>query len=842
MKIDFHSEQQRLLAPVLSGFFGLLILSTIFPGCKFKNTNESPPSHMEPLAGSTQPGPSSTPNSYQPPNDRPNDKANDKEGRKESDWMETKETSELFSLNGKVLKPKVIESLRDKFSMPRLEKTLITKSGFQILHLIEQETVSPNETPKSVSAGTSKKFFLLPKVYVHGTSQGGNVLQISSKDKKTLAVTFPIALVDGQRQILTAYEGQMGISLPESYLITDLEKIKQDLNVKYGSSIELQTLSVCPKKMIILQEKGGSKKEYPVRPTWNFDNQCPLNEFFTVTVAGPKVEMLELIQQTLTGGIAVQLQLQLQVVFSEPTGIFELTLDSQKLFTKLRTIFFSETRDTKTHLYSDLHRNLLSSFQEILIESAVLKSFPIPSSTLNAIIQALIDSYFDQTTDSNCQDPDLCFQLKSHSSHLPLTLDFQWMKHELLGVSEIYPTQVFLQGLAESYPLQMPGNRAIAFYTEKPTAQTCQEQMGRIPGCQDFSCQKFPESVYCRTPQAKATVHAFQVFPGSKIKLDVHRITEWTRELIAPSDETPSTAKNGTLKCADSQPIPGACTEYEEICVEPEISYCSQPKEVCLSDRSIYEDHCQLETKYERGCGFLGLGICEYTIKDSKKTCSKIEVGKECLRWSTECQVEFKHICPKKERRCKTPTTACQQYTTEFYSRYVYSEPWVRPRSLDLSKGETIEQLWDGLEAEISWLAEDGIIWKSVSCPLKAFRHEMNGTTLVFEIANQPNTNCQPFNDWNIKEGRWPTLSIVNHISFDRMFLCGSLDWTHTVNVNPHQKERIIDQLLYSCPEAQIQSSSPIVQVYRPIIDLQGTVSILGRSLGTLIQSHQGLP
>jgi hypothetical protein len=355
-----------------------------------------------------------------------------------------------------------------------------------------------------------------------------------------------------------------------------------------------------------------------------------------------------------------------------------------------------------------------------------------------------------------------------------------------------------------------------------------------LPGCEGFSCERFPENVYCRDGKTRNPIHQFQVFPGAKIRLEFSRITEWGYELAAPREDTTPEQKLGTIRCADSQPIPGACEEYEEVCTGDLVPFCKNQKDECEHELKLFEDHCRTERIMERDCGFLGLGSCEEVLKEDRRICERVEVGKECVKWKSTCEGEAEMICPKTERRCKKPAVACQQWTTEFYSKYTYSEPWVRPRTVNLSNGQTIEQLWDGLDIEFSWLREDGTTFEKVTCPLKAFANRVEGYSITATLDNQMDSNCQPFNAWNTQSGRWPQIAVVNRIHYQRPYLCGTLEWTRSIVADPTSSEKVRDRVTYACPELNQVSNQPIVNHYRPIVDLEGTVSILGRSMDTV--------
>ncbi len=393
----------------------------------------------------------------------------------------------------------------------------------------------------------------------------------------------------------------------------------------------------------------------------------------------------------------------------------------------------------------------------------------------------------------------------------------------------------FVRGLAETYPLRVSSERNLPMLGVVPTPQACAAAKGDLPGCDGFSCERFPDNVYCRNGRTTNPIHHFQVFPGAKIKLAFDRITEWGYELPAPREDTTPEQKRGTIRCADSQPIPGACEEYEEFCPVDKVPFCKQQKDECEQDRKLFEDHCRNERVTERSCGFLGLGSCHEVLRENRTICERVEVGHECMKWKTTCEGEVEMVCPKTDRRCKKPALACNQWTTEFYSKYTYSEPWVRPRTIDINHGQTIEQLWDGLDIEFSWLNSDGKTWESVTCPLKAFPNRIEGYSITAILDNQADTDCQPFNSWNTQEGRWPQVAIVNHITYERPYLCGSLEWTRSIVANPGDGERVMDRLRYFCPERNAEiSNKPIVNTYQPIVDLEGTVSILGRSMDTV--------
>jgi hypothetical protein len=748
----------------------------------------------------------------------------------DEEWTETLLSVPGAKLNVKSMRAEVQNRRKELFRVPELEEIRSDYSGSYTLYRIKNAG--------AVLENAEGVVFIQPKVFIYGTAQGGNVLQLASDDKKTLSLTFPVAFVDGLRATLPSNEGTHAVALPESLRIPDLAKLKEDLQQQLGQEPRLMPLTTCPRQMSLLHIKGSETTRLPVVPTVSIRNRCPVDEFFTVTVRSSTQEIYDLVQNGISDGLGVQLQADFQVQFREPVALYALQLDPSVIYQALRRRFveapFGQSGDPMVYFSFQvvplLQDSLKTSVEQIGVTGGWVPYFEG--------VQLLLDVFFDRVdSDGGCQAPNRCFRLKPELSvRMDEPVELQWIEQNVLASSRIIPTVTFVKGLAESYPLRISSERSLPTLGVVPTVEACLSLKGNMPGCDGFSCEKFPDNVYCRNGRTRSPIHHFQVFPGAKIRLSFDRITEWGFELPAPREDTTADQRKGVIRCADSQPIPGACEEYEEFCPVDRIPFCKNQKDECEQEHKLYEDQCRTERVTDRSCGFLGLGHCQEVLKQNTVTCEKVESGTECLKWKTTCAGETEMICPKTDRRCKKPAIVCNQWTTEFYSKYTYSEPWVRPRTIDLSRGQTIEQLWDGLDIEFSWLKEDGKTWGSVTCPLKAFPNRIEGYSITVSLDNQGDTDCQPFNTWNTQAGRWPQIAIINHIGYERSYLCGTLEWTRSITADPGVKERVMDRLSYRCPEkAQVGASDkPVVNTYQPIVDLEGTVSILGRSMDTV--------
>ena len=770
-------------------FYGQLIVfgmsSILVSGCSFKKTSAvTDPAHPSP--GISQ-GPQSGNAAAAVTDGAPAPVA----------WDDT-----TLSVPGVVLRVKSMPAdlqIQNKksFRVPDLEEIHSDFSGSYTLYRMKNAPAQI-ENPQSI-------VFIQPKVFVYGTAQGGNVVQLTSRDNKTASLTFAMAFVDGTRASLPSHEGTHAVVLPDSLTIPSLEKLKTDLRAQIGIEPRLMGLTTCPRQMELRYLRGGSTERLPLLPTVSIRNRCPMDEFFTVTVRSTREEINDLVQNGIVDGLGVQLQADFQVQYREAVAFYSLELEPMQLYTELRKKFietpFGQSSDPTIYFAFQLVEPLEAMLRDRVTQTGVTDGW-IP---YFQGVQILMDTFFDSVKpEEGCQAPNRCFRLKHELSvKMDEPVELQWIENSLLAASQRIPTVTFVKGLSETYPIQVNSTRVLPVAGVVPSQEACDAVKGNIPGCKDFSCEKFSENPYCRFPKHRNPIHAFQVFPGAKIKLSFDRITEWGFELPSPREDTTADQKKGTIKCADTEPIPGACVEYEEYCPVDKVPFCKHQKDDCVEEHTIFQDYCRNERTTERSCGFLGLGHCKEVLKENRTICEHVEAGHECLRWKSSCDGEVEMVCPRTERRCKTPAVTCNQWTTEFYSKYTYSEPWVRPQTLNLDKGQTIEQLWDGLDLEFSWLEEDARTWHSVACPIKAFANRVDGYSITVLLENQDDTSCQPFNTWNTQPGRWPQIAVVNHINFEKPYLCGTLEWTHSIAADPNAKEHVVDRLEYRCSERQ---------------------------------------
>ncbi|MEK6706669.1 MAG: hypothetical protein AABZ06_12865 [Bdellovibrionota bacterium] len=751
-------------------------------------------------------------------------------------WTEMELFSTGVRLNVKTMPAEEKVKRQKSFQVPELEEIRSEFSGSFTLYRMKVASNGFEEWLPELVKDAKNIIFIQPKVYVYGTSQGGNVLSLTSNDNKSMSLTFPMAFIDGTRQTLPSYEGTHAAAIPDALKIPDVARLKEDLHTQIGAEPRLMPLTTCPRQMSLINLRGDETRKLSMVPTVFIQNRCPINEFFTATVTSSKEEIYDLVQNGILDGLGVQLQADFRVEYREPVALYSLQLDPLKIYNDLRKQFietpFGQTGDPTIYFAIQLIKPL-ENYLRTAVEQTGISGTWVP---YFQGVQVMIDSFFERVDpEGGCSANNRCFRLKPELSIVNEPLELQWIEQQTLASTRTIPTLTFVKGLAETYPIRISSERSLPMLGVVPTAQACTTMKGNLPGCDGFSCEKFPDNVYCRSSRTKNPIHYFQVFPGAKIRFSFDRITEWGFELPAPREDTSAEQKRGTIRCADSQAIPGACEEYEEYCATDKIPFCKNTKDECDKEHKLFQDQCKTERVTERSCGFLGLGQCDEVLKENRVTCEKIEVGTECLKWKSTCQGEIEMICPKTDRRCKKPATTCNQWTTEFYSKYTYSEPWVRPHTIDIHNGQTIEELWDGLDLEFSWLADDGKTINRVSCPLKAFHSRVEGYSITLILDNQDDTECQPFNSWNTRDGRWPEIALINHISFEKPYLCGTLEWTRSISADLTSKERVIDQLNYRCPERGSESSDkPIVNTYQPIVDLEGSVSIMGRSMDTV--------
>ena len=742
-------------------------------------------------------------------------------------WQENLIARGNAKIQVKTLKVEYREDMKKRFKVPNLEEVKSDFSGnynlFQVKNFDEAKGI----------------VFIQPKIFVYGTAQGGNVLAIKSVDGSRLTLTIPISFVDGQRQTLPSYEGRSAVPVPKSLLIPDMKALKDDLRSKLGTDVQLQALPTCARQLSLKHIKGAVVEKMILKPTQDISKRCPINEFFTASVTSSREEVTQLIENALEDGLGVQIATQFKIEYREPVVVYSLDLNPRGVFEKVRAKFIASAFGSGFEPTIYLAHEIIFPLQDILtdeIGQTGVNPAWVPYSQGVSLLQ---DAFFDDVSGTpGCPAPNHCYRVKKVSDvNFDGPIELMWIEQDTLGSSDLISSVSMVKGLAESFPLSLSSQRSIPMLSVIPTPDACANAKGNLPGCPEFSCSKFPDNVYCRDGKTKADVNQFQVFPGAKLKLSFSRATEWGYELDFPRNDTPEEMKKGVLKCADSRQIPGACLEYENICPVAKVDYCPKPSpNTCGEPRDIYTEHCHDEVTYESNCGFLGWGHCTQELKQKVHKCEQVKTGTECLKWNESCDVKLEPRCPVQEiTQCKTPVQVCEQYTSEFYSKYTFSEPWVRPRTVDLDQGETVTELWSGLDIEFTSLNPDGKTFRKTTCPLLAFAHEMTGHhTLTVKLDNQEGTDCQPFNEWNSREGRWPSIAIVNHISYPRNYRCGTLEWTHAVDSNPKSSTHVVDRMVFSCLETGEKSDHYIIRSYQPIVDLFGTISILGRSIDTI--------
>ncbi len=164
-----------------------------------------------------------------------------------------------------------------------------------------------------------------------------------------------------------------------------------------------------------------------------------------------------------------------------------------------------------------------------------------------------------------------------------------------------------------------------------------------------------------------------------------------------------------------------------------------------------------------------------------------------------------KKVCLKRRRVPLSSRRPCIETKNMWVETTTYSHASPQMET-HLSPVGQLPQLFDGLSLRMVWRDDDsGGTGKTreITCPLNSFERHGNGKSLVIRVDNQP--NCQIFNAGSKNP---PMLSLVSHIDFQVDYTEGKLvrDWLGKVR------------------------QSPRAAVYRPRVDLAGTISIKGYS------------
>lgn len=742
------------------------------------NTVPSPVASAEPSSHSPRPSPTQVQNQF------PADP-----------WEEMRFQTEVSALIRKSLSPKAKEKLKQKFGVAKLREVHSEFSGNYSLYQILSAAL-PEEGKDSVHV------FILPKVYVYGSATKVNGISLADTSSDEKEVIIPISFIDGLRSTLPGLNGVGAIALPTSLTISDLRGLKEDLKRQFGKEVRLEVLPACPVDLSLTYHGSTSTKKYPLKAIGPETRRCMINQFAPHRFRAPKGEVDALINEGLNDGFSVQIAAQYRLEFRDPVAFNHLKLESKAAleFLKNQLNTAESAQNAKSNAKSDSrsdsesHSKSLAKVAEELLFSELKRAGLDPRwLPLSEGVRLIEDTFFRKEGQGEGS-------LVKKPSELPSEpLELSWIEEEVLAVTNPISTSAPVQSVTNSFP---------------------------------FSVRS----------QGSTPIHSFQVFPGAKVRVSLSRITEWRKEFDLPRDDMAPSLQRDTLKCADEQVVAGGCSEYRNKCPVALIDFCQQPKDECEIKERIFQDHCSESTVFERSCGFLGLGYCTDRVKERHISCQKIETGDFCKKYKMNCQVPLQRVCPVEEvRECVAPIKACEEYTVESFSKYTFSTPFPKPRVLDLEIGETPQQLWEGIYLEFTSRKSDGSV-EQVVCPILDFPHWLEGRlNLVVRLENRSAGLCHPFNGWNSKDGNLPSIAILNKISFERKYRCGSLEWTHSVLVNSKSGQHTQDRMTYSCPETGASSSKSLFYQYLPEVDLEGYLSILGRSMQNL-ETHGETP
>ena len=121
-----------------------------------------------------------------------------------------------------------------------------------------------------------------------------------------------------------------------------------------------------------------------------------------------------------------------------------------------------------------------------------------------------------------------------------------------------------------------------------------------------------------------------------------------------------------------------------------------------------------------------------------------------------------------------------------------------------------LQELYDGLAFEFHWVDQIMNTKKTMKCPLSAFPRIGDGRSLIVRVKNMP--SCSPFSG---VPGEAPMLYLVNQIAFPQPYRAGRqvTRWDGVI------------------------TESPSYETFNPKVDFAGTLTILGYSFSSAINS-----
>ncbi len=624
------------------------------------------------------------------------------------------------------------------------------------------------------SPGREQDVFIQPKIFVRSSVFGGRVY--SSKNAfKQVTLRIPVALVDGLSRTISS--GLSTVTLPDEYVIQDIDVFRDALSRELGFKPNLHPTSACPANMVL----AFGDERLPVKSLLP-RGVCPINQFFDVSVTGSESQIQKLIEQEMSSRSA-----QLVAVLGSAPQLLKEITDIQISGSHLREQIYKkfvelpyqlESGDFLLYPAASVRRGVEEVLTDILAEvglSLTQKTDWVPW------IDEILANYFD----SEVCGEDLGVCLRPRSAPVINEPIVRWSVFDTENISK----SAFVVGTTTTLRSLTTDESAFTAPFEN-TDDSVPPIQGRVAGL------------------------LRPVHEGDLVEFELTGISALRRQHSAPIlDESLSHPENPVC-VAWGDPPTRPEPDYS-VCLEWNMG-CSRSHEACVQN----ETYCG---SGHRECVERGNGICFFCCKHVGDICDRWDV--RCVRTETRCDEWTPTSCRTFGTRMVPAGPAPCIQTENQWSKFwrvsevasIIKTP-ISPVAFDL------ESLSQGIQIQLThWEPSEAGDYRLVKtvCPLSAFHPTTElreDLKIRFRLANNISANCFPFNSWNRKEGREPELAIINSLAKPERYECG------------FREEFWNGKVVYTCPKLERSSDRPIFDAYYPRLELRGILRLPGTS------------
>ncbi len=286
--------------------------------------------------------------------------------------------------------------------------------------------------------------FIAPRVYAYGASEKARITPEEHSDG-TVTIPFHLAMISGTEPSIESTRGNDNISLPESVMAKNLDKLRVDLLNRPEQFDTISVLPGCPKKIIIVV--NGEEFE-ATNSDLSSGDYCTPNSPFTAAIRISKERAKYLLQDAIYNGqVEARASYETHVAFS--VARLHIEFQKQKIFEELEAQFHGVIYWLTADVYAKVTNIVKSQALKVQIQGDY-------SNQLSGIVEQAVKEFFvpfraDPSSPEHGKCENIaCLSLNYNYSKEKQTFEVNWEQSENTLTGQVYLTWTKLHPLMDS--------------------------------------------------------------------------------------------------------------------------------------------------------------------------------------------------------------------------------------------------------------------------------------------------------------------------------------------------------------------------------------------------------